>query len=61
MEKLTSKPRTLKELAIAYSVSKQTFKGWLSIEELKEVKPETGYYYSIKQVKIIIEHLGEPF
>lgn len=57
-ERIDSKPRTLKELAIYYDVSYQTLKNWLKCEHLKGIIPERGYYFSIKQVKIIIEHLG---
>ena len=58
-QKLTDKPRMLKELARAYSVCSRTFKSWLKCKSLEHIKPE-GYYYSIKQVNEIINHLGEP-
>lgn len=53
-----SKPRTLKELANYYKVDKRTFKKWLSCPTLSDVRPERGYYFSVKQVQIIIKHLG---
>jgi hypothetical protein len=59
VEKINSKPRTLKELANVYSVNTKTFRGWLNSESLKHIQPD-GYYYSIKQIKEILEHLGEP-
>lgn len=59
-EPITSRPRTLKELASLYSVSIPTFKSWLSCDALRNVKPEKGYYYSIASLKIIVGHLGEP-
>lgn len=53
-----SKPRTIGELANYYSVSYPTFKRWLSCPTLSGIKPEVGRYFSVKQVKIIINHLG---
>lgn len=57
--KITDKPRTLKELAAYYEVDTRTFKSWLNCKALEGIKPESGYYYSINQVKKIVEHLGE--
>lgn len=59
-ERITDKPRTLKELSCFYQVSSKTFKGWLRCNALKEIRPENGYYYSIASVKAIVQHLGEP-
>jgi hypothetical protein len=58
-EKITDKPRMLKELAAAYGVNQKTFKSWLTCRTLIHILPE-GYYYSIKQVNEIVNHLGEP-
>ena len=58
-EKITDRPRTLKELANYYKVSQKTFKSWLSCDTLHFIKPEKGYYYSILQIKQIVGHLGE--
>lgn len=58
IETLTSKPRTLKEFANYYQVSPKTFKNWLDCKTLNGIKPESGYYYSIAQVKLIVDHLG---
>ncbi|MBQ9434924.1 MAG: hypothetical protein IJU33_02220 [Bacteroidales bacterium] len=58
-EPLTSRPRTLKEIATYYNVDVKTVKNWLSCDTLKDVQPEKGRYYSIRQLKRIIEHLGE--
>lgn len=58
-EPLTAKPRTLKDIAIYYNVDVKTLKNWMSCETLKDIKPEKGRYYSIRQVKLIIQHLGE--
>lgn len=60
MDNIQSKPRTLKELAILYSVSPKTFKSWLNCPTLQHIRPEKGNYYSVKQVKEIVNHLGEP-
>lgn len=57
--KLTSQPRTLKELAAYYKVSARTMKKWLSCKTLEHIIPESGYFYSIKQVKFIVAHLGD--
>lgn len=59
-DKITDKPRTLKELSSFYHVSTKTFKNWLDCETLRNVRPERGYYYSISQIKLIVSHLGEP-
>lgn len=59
-EPITSRPRTLKELAALYNVNIKTFKSWLDCNALRNVKPEKGYYFSIASVKIIVGHLGEP-
>jgi hypothetical protein len=58
--KITYKPCTLKELAVLYHVSIKTMRKWLGCDSLKNIVPERGYYYSIRQVKLIMEHLGEP-
>lgn len=59
-EKITDKPRTLKELAAFYQVNTKTFKNWLNCETLRNIRPENGYYYSISQLKLIVSHIGEP-
>jgi len=60
-EKLTDKPRFLSELAIAYNVNKKTFKDWLFCETLKDImNSRKKYYFTISEVKRIVEHLGEP-
>lgn len=58
-EKIASRPRLLKELAEYYKVSTKTMKKWLSCNTLSSVVPEIGNFYSIRQVKEIINHLGE--
>lgn len=53
-----SKPRTLSELAAYYEVDVRTFKKWLEVPQLKDIRPESGRFFSIKQIKVIIDHLG---
>jgi hypothetical protein len=53
------KPMTLTQLAEIYSVSKTTFRKWLSPVKDK-IERKQGVYFSIEQVKFIIEHLGFP-
>ena len=60
MDNITSRPRTLKEMANFYHVSIKTFKQWMKCDTLKDVRPVNGYYYSIASVKAIVQHLGEP-
>lgn len=50
---------TLKEIASLYCVSKLTFKKWLKPFE-KEIGERIGHFYSVKQVKIILDKLGTP-
>jgi transposase len=48
-----------KEIRNMYGVSALTFKKWIEdfTEELGELK---GKYYTVAQVKLIIDHLGAP-
>ena len=50
---------TLKEIASLYCVSKITFKKWLKPFE-KEIGVRIGHFYSVKQIKIILDKLGMP-
>lgn len=50
---------TLKQIASLYCVSNQTFKIWLKPFE-KEIGKRIGHFYSVKQIKIILEKLGTP-
>ena len=49
----------LKELADIYGVSRVTFRKWLNPVQDKLTRTK-GVYFSIEQVKFIIEHLGFP-
>lgn len=57
-EPIDAKPRLLCELAVYYDVSRNTMRKWLNSDSLAHIKPETGNYFSVKQVKMIVEHLG---
>jgi hypothetical protein len=48
-----------KEMARLYGVSVQTFSRWISPHNEK-IGAKQGYYFSINQVRIIFEILGEP-
>lgn len=53
------KPYTIRELAQFYSVSTSTMQRWLKKSNI-ELGQRIGYYLTVKQVGIIIEHLGLP-
>ena len=53
------RPYTLKEIASLYRVSKLTLKKWLKPFE-KDIGERIGHFYSVKQVKIILDKLGTP-
>ena len=52
------KPYSVTDLARIYGVCNRTFKKW--VNEIKEVGPKNGRYYSIPQVKIIFGNLQVP-
>lgn len=57
-QRIDSRPRTVGELAAYYGVDRRTFRKWLLCPSLQGIRPETGRFYSIKQIRIIINHLG---
>jgi hypothetical protein len=57
--RIDDRPRLLSELAAYYKVSRNTMRKWLKGHSLAHIRPETGNYYSIAQVKMIVEHLGK--
>lgn len=60
-EPLTARPRTMKELCNYYGVSRHTIKGWLERSPKIDFEtPESGYYYTIKQLRQIVDAIGEP-
>ncbi|MDX9696476.1 MAG: hypothetical protein RBT49_11860 [Bacteroidales bacterium] len=58
-ENITDKPRTSSEMATFYSVDIKTFNKWMRCDQLVHIK-KIGYYYSIAQIKEIIQHLDTP-
>ncbi len=53
------RPYTKKELAALYKVSARCFFTMLD-DFQKEIGKKKGWYYSVKQVKVIFEKLGYP-
>lgn len=58
VRKLELKPYSVTDLAKIYGVCNRTFKKW--VNDIKEVGPKKGRYYSIPQVKIIFENMKVP-
>lgn len=58
-DKFELKAYSKKELAEKYSISIRTFNTWLKPFEEK-VGAKRGRYYTVNQVKIILEALGLP-
>lgn len=53
------RPYTIAELADIYGVSKKTFRKWLDpFQEI--IGRRNGFFYSVKQVQVIIDKLGFP-
>ena len=52
-------PYTQKELAACYGCSVRTLNKWLQ-QMQKDLGPRIGHFYSPKQVRVIVERLGEP-
>lgn len=53
------RPYTIAELAIIYGVCKRTLRKWLRPFQ-EDIGKRQGHFYSIAQVKIIIEKIGLP-
>jgi hypothetical protein len=53
------RPYTIAELAIVYGVCKRTLRKWLK-PFLADIGKRQGHFYSIAQVKIIIDKIGLP-
>jgi hypothetical protein len=49
----------LVELATLYNIHRDTFRKQIALLDEK-IGKRKGYYYSVTQVKIIVEHLGLP-
>jgi len=56
---LPIRPYSLKELAAVYCCSVKTLSTWLN-QFHEDVGPRVGLYYRPKQVRIIVDKLGEP-
>jgi hypothetical protein len=57
--KIEIKPYSLGDLAIFYKIDRKTLKNWLN-KHKSNIGDRHGYYYTIKQVKIIFDVLGMP-
>jgi len=53
------KPYTVKELYYMYDTTGKTFRRWLR-PFLAEIGTRNGRYYSVRQVRIILNRLGTP-
>jgi len=53
------RPYTKKELADRYGISIKTLKTWLR-PHLHHIGEPPGRYYTVRQVRLIFEYLGEP-
>lgn len=62
-ENLTSRPRTLKEVAAFYGVSVYVVRGWLRQHGLETFANRRssgrGYYFTIAELRKIAEVLGD--
>ena len=56
---LSLKPYTVLELARLYGISDRTMKKWIRPFET-EVGTKIGHFYTVAQVRVILEHLGIP-
>lgn len=54
-----TKAYTFKELAGLYGVSPKTMRKWLQPHQ-ESIGKKISIYYTVKQVQIIFEKLGEP-
>jgi hypothetical protein len=53
------KPYTMKDLAELYHVTQPTFRNWLKKHQ-DAIGERMGHTYTIRQVEIIFDRLGEP-
>jgi hypothetical protein len=59
-ERLEIKPYTTQELSVLYNMSSRTFRR--NIAGIKEkLGKRIGHFYNVKQVEIIMEHMGRPY
>ena len=53
------KPYTVKEFCYMYDTTGNTFRRWIG-PFINEIGPRNGRYYSVLQVRIILNRLGTP-
>ncbi|MPM33597.1 hypothetical protein SDC9_80174 [bioreactor metagenome] len=59
--KYVAKPETISSLASLYGLSRTTLrKNLKKLQLLPKLKNDGRYLFTIKEVQLIIEHLGEP-
>jgi transposase-like protein len=58
-QKFQLRPYTIAELSDIYGVSKKTFRKWLDPFQ-NEIGIRNGFFYTVKQVQVIIDKLGLP-
>jgi hypothetical protein len=58
-QKFQLRPYTISELSDIYGVSKKTFRKWLEPFQ-NEIGIRNGFFYSVKQLQVIIDKLGIP-
>lgn len=58
-QRLELKPYSLSDLARIYQMHRETFRNWIMPFQ-DEIGVRRGRFYTIKQVKIIIDKLGLP-
>ena len=58
-DKIEARPYAPKELAALYGVHSKTLFKWMKPFE-KEIGEKTGRFYTVKQVRIIVDKLGFP-
>lgn len=58
--KFSIKPYTVKELSVMYNMCSRTFRRNIAGIQSKLGK-RRGHFYSIKQIELIIAHMGRPY
>ena len=58
IDEFLSKPRTLKEVAAFLNLSEKTVRRWLRIAEIVNEKRRNKNYFTIAELKSIINELG---
>ncbi len=58
--KFCIKPYTIKELSVIYNMCSRTFRRNIAGIQ-SQLGERKGHFYSIKQVELIIAHMGRPY